>query len=84
MTAADATFSEHVAHEDSSAARVGPSRRPGSAGVILAALGLFAFQLAISTMETTGEVLVLDRQAGRHAVPAPDDASGSCGSRPAS
>ena len=64
MTAADATFSEHALHEDSSAAR-SARRSARIRGVILAALGLFAFQLAISTMETTAKFSFwIDKQGG--------------------
>jgi general nucleoside transport system permease protein len=64
MTAADATFSEHTLHEDSSAARA--ARRSARVrGVVLAGLGLFAFQLAISTMETTAKFSFwIDKQGG--------------------
>jgi ABC-type uncharacterized transport system permease subunit len=64
MTSADATFSEHAVHEDSSAARVA-RRSARIRGVILAALGLLAFQLAISTMETTAKFSFwIDKQGG--------------------
>ena len=64
MTAADATFSEHALHEDSSAARAA-RRSARIRGVVLAALGLFAFQLAISTMETTAKFSFwIDKQGG--------------------
>ena len=64
MTAADATFSEHALHEDSTAARAA-RRSARIRGVVLAALGLFAFQLAISTMETTAKFSFwIDKQGG--------------------
>ena len=64
MTAADATFSEHAVHEDSSAA-TRARRSARIRGVILAALGLFALQLAISTMEATAKFSFwIDKQGG--------------------
>ena len=64
MTAADATFSEHALHEDSTAARAA-RRSARIRGVVFAALGLFAFQLAISTMETTAKFSFwIDKQGG--------------------
>ena len=64
MTAADATFSEHTLHEDSTAARAA-RRSARIRGVVFAALGLFAFQLAISTMETTAKFSFwIDKQGG--------------------
>jgi general nucleoside transport system permease protein len=64
MTAADATFTEHALHEDSTAARA--ARRAARVrGIILAALGLFALQLAISTMEVPAKFSFwLDKQGG--------------------
>ena len=64
MTAADATFSEHALHEDSTAAR-SARRSARIRGVVLAAMGLLAFQLAISTMETTAKFSFwIDKQGG--------------------
>ena len=64
MTAADATFSEHALHEDSTAARAA-RRSARIRGVVFAALGLFAFQLAISTMATTAKFSFwIDEQGG--------------------
>jgi ABC-type uncharacterized transport system permease subunit len=64
MTAATPTIAEHVAHEDSIALR-GARRAARIRGVVFAALGLFALQLATNAFDTPANFKFwIDKQGG--------------------